>query len=93
MYRFHSLLLKIAEDPEISLGDYLEGGTRCSMPLLPSLYKKKKWRIAAHAGPLDYLGEHQQTVSARRRLTSLTDEVLEVPHDQSQRGQVLQMSK
>ena len=58
-FRFLDVLLRLADDPEIGLGEYAQGvrvgpGTR--MPRLPALYKpKKKWRLASQVDPLDYL--------------------------------------
>ena len=61
-YRFLDLLLRIAKDPEVSIGEFSQGvrvgpGTR--MPRLPALYKpKKKWRLASQA---DTWNTHQTT--------------------------------
>ena len=72
-------------------------GLGARMPRLPVLCRpKKKWRLAAQADPVDSVDEHQETGSAWRRsyvsIDELPDEALEVPCDQGQRGQVLQMS-
>ena len=77
-YRFRNLLLRVAEDPEVGLGEYAQGvrvgpGTR--MPRLPALFKpKKKWRLPSQADPLDYL-EHAPDRSGvwRRNYSTLQE--------------------
>ena len=100
-FRFLQLLLQIAADPEIGLGDYSQGvkvgpGTR--MPRLPALFRpKKKWRLASQFDPLDYLeGSTDSTTVWRRNystLQPLEQQVLDVMHDQATRGQVLVLSE
>ena len=100
-YRFLDLLLRIAEDPEVGLGDYAQvvrvgPGTR--MPRLPALYKPKKiWRLASQAEALDYL-EHAPDREGiwRRNYSSIQayeQQVLEVMHDQAARGQIVVMTE
>ena len=93
-YRFLDVLLRAADDPEIGLGEYVQGvkvgpGTR--MPRLPALYKaKKKWRLPSQVDPLDYL-EYAPDKSGVWRsnystLCEFETQVLEVMHDQASRG-------
>ena len=99
-YRFLDFLLRIAKDPEVSIGEFSQGvrvgpGTR--MPRLPALYKpKKKWRLASQADALDYL-EHAPDHEGvwRRNYSTLQafEQVLEVMHDQAARGQIIVLSE
>ena len=95
------MLLQIADDPEIGLGDYSQGvrvGPGNRMPRLPALFRpKKKWRLASQFDPLDYLeGSTDSTTVWRRNystLQPLEQQVLDVMHDQATRGQVLVLSE
>ena len=93
-YRFLDLLLRVAEDPEVGLGEYAQGvrvGPGARMPRLPAPFKpKKKWRLPSQADPLDYL-EHAPDRSGvwRRNYSTLQEfesQVLEVMYDQAARG-------
>ena len=68
------------------------------MPRLPALFRpKKKWRLASHFDPLDYLeGSTDSTTVWRRNystLQPLEQQVLDVMRDQATRGQVLVLSE
>ena len=100
-YRFLDLLLGVAEDPEVGLGEYAQGvrvGLGARMPRLPALVKpKKKWRLPSQADPLDYL-EHAPDRSGvwRRNYSTLQEfesQVLEVMYDQAARGQIIVMTE
>ena len=100
-YRFLDLLLRVAEDPEVGLGEYAQGvrvGPGARMPRLPALFKpKKKWRLPSQADPLDYL-EHAPDRSGvwRRNYSTLQEfesQVLEVMYDQAARGQIIVMTE
>ena len=95
------VLVRIAKDPEASVGEFSQGvrvgpGTR--MPRLPALYKpKKKWRLASQADALDYLGHAPDHEGVWRRnnstLQAFEQQVLEVVHDQAARGQIIVLSE
>ena len=100
-FRFLQMPLRIADDPEIGLGDYSQGvrvgpGTR--MPRLPAFFRpKKKWRLASQVDPLDYLeGSTDSTTVWRMNywtLQPLEQQVLDVVHYQATRSQVLVLSE
>ena len=100
-YRFLDLLLRIAKDPEVSIGEFSQGvrvgpGTR--MPRLPALYNpKKKWHLASQADALDYLEHAPDHEGAWRRNYStrqaFEQQILEVMHDQAARGQNIVLSE
>ena len=100
-FRFLQLLLQIADDPEIGLGDYSQGvrvGPGNRMPRLPALFRpKKKWRLASQFDPLDYMEGSTDTTTVWRRnystLQPLEQQVLDVMHDQATRGQVIVLSE
>ena len=58
-FRYLSLLLQAAQDPETSLGDFSRGvrvGPGVRLPRLPALYqRKKKWRLPDQGDPSGYL--------------------------------------
>ena len=75
-FRFLQMLLQIADDPEIGLGDYSQGvrvGPGNRMPRLPALFRpKKKLRLASQFDPLDYLeGSTDSTTVWRRNYSTL----------------------
>ena len=85
-YRFLDLLLRVAEDPEVGLGEYAQGvrvGPGARMPRLPAVFKpKKKWRLPSQADPLDYLEYAPDRSGVWRRnystLQEFESQVLEV---------------
>ena len=95
--RFLHVLLQLAGDPEVGLGEYSQGvrvGPGKRMPRLPALYSpKRKWRLASQQETWNYI---KQTVDPgsiwHRNYTSLAtfeEQVLEVMHDQASRGELL----
>ena len=100
-YRFLHVLLQLAGDPEMGLGEYSQGvrvgpGTR--MPRLLALFRpKRKWRLSSQQDPLDYLEQSIDPGSVWRRnnasLATSEEQVLEVMHDQASRGQLLVYSE
>ena len=93
-YRFLHVLLQLAGDPEVGLGEYSQGvrvGPGARMPRLPALFRpKRKWRRA-------YLEQSIDPGSVWRRnyasLATFEEQVLEVMHDQASRGQLLVYSE
>ena len=84
-FRYLVLLLRVAGDPEVGLGEY----AGCRLPRLPALYQqKKRWsrRIPSTT-------RNTTRTSIRRGLDVLSDEVLEFLHDQAERGQVIELTE
>ena len=68
------------------------------MPRPPALFKpKKKWRLASHVDPLDYLEHAPDKEGVWRRnystLQAFEELVLEVMYDQASRRQILVLSE
>ena len=99
-FRFLQLLLTVAGDPEVHLGDLSLGvrvGPGARLPRLPALYPaKKRWRLSEQGDPRNYL-EQVDTVSMWRTnyasLDVFPDKVLAVLEDQATRGQVIKMTE
>ena len=99
-FRFLQLLLTVAGDPEVHLGDFSLGvrvGPGARLPRLPALYPaKKRWRLTEQGDPRNYL-EQVNTVSMWRTnyasLDVFSDKVLAVLEDQAARGQVIKMTE
>ena len=99
-FRFLQLLLTVAGDPEVHLGDFSLGvrvrpGAR--LPRLPALYPaKKRCRLTEKSDPRNYL-EQVNTVSMWRTnyasLDAFSDKVSSVLEDQTTRGQVIKMTE
>ena len=100
-HRFLHVLLRLAGDPEVGLGEYSQGvrvgpGTR--MPRLPAFFRpKRKWRLASQQDPLDYLEQSTDPGSVWRRnyasQATFEEQELEVLHDQAAWGQLLVYSE
>ena len=82
-FRFLDLLLRLAKDPEVGIGEY-------AAQIARSLQAEEKCRLASQTDPLDYL---EQTVDPgvtwRRNYASLEefeDKVMEVVHGSEARG-------
>ena len=97
-YRYLQLLLDAAE---VGLGDFGSGvrvGPGARLPRIPALYpRKKKWSLLKQMDPLDDLEQQSGGEAVWRQnfssLEAYTDKVLEVMHDQANRGQVLRLSE
>ena len=61
---YFQLLLDVAEDPEVGLGDFASGvrvGPGARLPRILALYSgKKKWSLLKQMDPLDYLEEQSE---------------------------------
>ena len=99
-FRFLSLLLRAAEDPEVGLGEFAQGvrvGPGSRMPRLPALYRpKKRWRLASQADPKAYLEEEDyspETAWRRNYATvqPLVKEVYDDLDDQTRRGMLIRL--
>ena len=98
--KFLQLLLTVAGDPEVHLGDFSLGvcvGPGARLPGLPALYPaKKRWRLSEQGDPRNYL-EQVNTVSMWRTncasLDVFSDKVLAVLEDQATRGPVIKMTE
>ena len=99
-FRFLQLLLTVAGDPEVHLGDFSMGvrvGPGARLPRLPALSPaKKRWRLTEQGDARNYL-EQVDTVSMWRTNYAssdvFSDKVLVVLEDQATRGQVIKMTE
>ena len=99
-FRFLQLLLTVAGDPEVHMGDFSQGvrvepGAR--LPRLPALYPaKNRWLLSEQSNPRNCL-EQVNTASMWRTnyasLDAFSDKVLAVLEDQTTRGQVIKMTE
>ena len=100
-YRYLGLLLRVAEDPEVGIGEYAQRvrvGPGVRMPRLPALYRqKRRWRLPEQSDPLDYLERTpDEGMTWRRKYASLEqwkEQVLDVMHDQASRGMILVLAE
>ena len=81
----------------MGIGDFasrVRVGLGARLPRIPALYPRmEKWSLLTQMDPLDYLEEQSGGEAVWRQNHSSreahTDQVLEVMHDQANRGQVL----
>ena len=100
-YRYLSLLLEAADDPDRHIGDFARGvrvGPGARLPRLPALYAKKtSWRLPEQYNALDYQEERAASEGVWRSnnssLEGLADKVEAVTDDQSERGQILRLTE
>ena len=93
-YRYLSLLLEAADDPDRHIGDFARGvrvGPSARLPRLPALYAKKtSWRLPEQYNALDYEEERAASEgvwpSNYSSLEGLADKVEAVMDDQFERG-------
>ena len=100
-FRYLSLLLEAADDPDKHLGEFAWGvrvvpGAR--LPRLPALYEKKtSWRLPEQYNSLDYQEERAAAEGVWRSnyssLAGLADKVEAVMDDQAERGQILRLTE
>ena len=100
-YRYLSLLLEAADDPDKHLGEFARGvrvGPGARLPRLPALYEKKtSWRLPEQFNALDYQEERAAAEGVWRSnyssLAGLADKVEAVMDDQAERGQIPRLTE